>query len=97
MSSLIATASPVLAEGPQLLDLRLELGDRLFEIEIAAHRPVKTMKNRRRPAGPAGSRTLANRARQVKAAGPQAATPSLRCRLVEDVVYWKTSFFSGYT
>ena len=24
-------------------------------------------------------------------------TPSLRCRLVEDVVYWNVSFLSGYT
>lgn len=24
-------------------------------------------------------------------------TPSLRCRLVEDVVYWNISFLSGYT
>ena len=32
------------------------------------------------------------------AAGPgQAATPSFFCRLVEDVVYWNRSFFSGYT
>jgi hypothetical protein len=23
------------------------------------------------------------------------ATPSFRCRLVEDVVYWKVSFLSG--
>src|SRR5215203_1731862 len=27
----------------------------------------------------------------------QAATPSFFCRLVEDVVYWNSSFFSGYT
>ena len=32
------------------------------------------------------------------AAGPdQAATPSFFCRLVEEVVYWNRSFFSGYT
>jgi hypothetical protein len=24
-------------------------------------------------------------------------TPSLRCRLVDDVVYWNVSFLSGYT
>ena len=24
-------------------------------------------------------------------------TPSFFCRLVEEVVYWKSSFFSGYT
>ena len=27
----------------------------------------------------------------------QAATPSFFCRLVDEVVYWKVSFFSGYT
>jgi hypothetical protein len=27
----------------------------------------------------------------------QAATPSFFCRLVDEVVYWNRSFFSGYT
>ena len=38
MSSADRDRVPLLAEGAQLLDLGLELGDRLFEIEIAAHR-----------------------------------------------------------
>src|ERR671910_503832 len=45
----------VLAEGPQLLELGLELGDGLFEIEIAAHQTAET----KRPAptrSPAGRR-----------------------------------------
>ena len=37
MSSAIATALPARLHRAQLLDLGLELGDRLFEIEIAAH------------------------------------------------------------
>src|SRR5271166_2410628 len=36
------------------------------------------------------------RARPGRPAPPQ-LTPSLRCRLVDEVVYWKVSFLSGYT
>ena len=38
MSSAIDDRVALLAEGAQFLDLGLQLGDRLFEIEIASHR-----------------------------------------------------------
>ena len=46
----------------------------------------QSFRNRPAPQG-SGTRSVA----------PQAATPSFFCRLVEEVVYWNRSFFSGYT
>jgi hypothetical protein len=48
-----------------------------------------------KPASPSASSGAAGY-RRVGAVSSQ-FTPSFFCKLVDDVVYWKTSFFSGYT
>ena len=67
------------------------------EMPAPAQLPISRSRLGSASSGARTATSCSERRRPIAAGPDQAATPSFFCRLVEDVVYWNRSFFSGYT